>query len=189
MIPFLAGLESIVLALDELKIPYIVVGSVASSVFGISRATNDVDFLTSLRLGVIPAFTHKLSREFIAFEDDIESAVEAGRSFNLIHRQSVNKFDFFPALTAFHRAQLQRGQRLPLTFLTPEAHIQVATAEDTILSKLLWFRDGGEVSDRQWSDIRGVVLAQTGKLDLDYLNRWGKELDIPGLLAKALKSS
>lgn len=37
------------------------------------------------------------------------------------------------------------------------APIFVATAEDTILSKLAWYRLGGEVSDRQWNDILGIL--------------------------------
>ena len=32
----------------------------------------------------------------------------------------------------------------------------VATAEDTILSKLVWYRLGGQSSDQQWNDLRGV---------------------------------
>lgn len=189
MIPFLAGFESVVKALDELRIPYLVVGSVASSVFGISRATNDVDFLCWLRLGVVGSFVTRLGPEFIAFEDEITASVKAGRPFNLIHKPSVNKFDFFPALSPFHHSELQRAQRMPLTFSSSGVQIRIATAEDTVLAKLLWFRDGGEVSDRQWADIRGVIVTQSGNLDLDYLERWANRLEIPDLLARALKTS
>jgi hypothetical protein len=61
----------------------------------------------------------------------------------------------------------------------------VASAEDTILSKLVWFRKGGEVSDQQWHDILGVLRVQAGQLDLVYLREWAEELHVAGLLARA----
>lgn len=50
-------------------------------------------------------------------------------------------------------------------------------------------RMGGEVSDRQWRDVLGVLKTKTGKLDLDYLHKWAKELKVSDLLERALKES
>jgi hypothetical protein len=58
-----------------------------------------------------------------------------------------------------------------------------------LLAKLKWFRDGGEISDRQWSDISGLVYMQTGKLDLEYLNHWALQLGVEDLLARALATA
>jgi hypothetical protein len=49
---------------------------------------------------------------------------------------------------------------------------------DVILSKLEWYRMGGEVSDRQWRDILGVLKTQAGTIDLDYLRQWAIELKV-----------
>ena len=65
-----------------------------------------------------------------------------------------------------------------------QAH--VATAEDTILSKLDWYRLGGEISDRQWNDILGVLKTQRERLDRTYLEQWARELDVGALLKRAL---
>ena len=59
----------------------------------------------------------------------------------------------------------------------------VASAEDTILAKLVWFRKGGEVSDH---DILGVIRVQAGRLDLEYLHEWAGELGVIDLLRRGL---
>jgi hypothetical protein len=61
----------------------------------------------------------------------------------------------------------------------------VKAPEDTILRKLLWFREGGEVSDRQWRDILGVLRAQRDNLDLAYLRDWAVYLTLTDLLDRA----
>jgi len=58
--------------------------------------------------------------------------------------------------------------------------------EDTVLAKLEWFRLGGEVSDRQWRDVLGVLKVQGERLDLVYLRRWAAALRIADLLEQAL---
>ena len=58
------------------------------------------------------------------------------------------------------------------------------TAEDTILAKLEWYRAGGDVSDRQWSDVRGILPVQRGKLDLDFIRGWGGKLGLRDLIER-----
>jgi hypothetical protein len=62
----------------------------------------------------------------------------------------------------------------------------VKAPEDTILRKMLWFREGGEASDRQWRDILGVLRAQQGNLDLAYLRNWAIRLVLTDLLDRAM---
>ena len=70
-----------------------------------------------------------------------------------------------------------------------EVSANFSSAEDTIFSKLEWYRMGGEVSDRQWRDILGVLKTRSGELDLDYLHKWAKELRVSDLLERALKQA
>jgi hypothetical protein len=186
MTPSQTGLETLVAALEALRIEYLIGGSVASSVFGIHRATNDVDILAAIRPSHVPGLVERLSADFIAFEDDILAAIQAGQSFNLIHRKTTYKFDIFPPKTPFHRSQLQRARRLPVTFLGTGFDVPIATPEDILIAKLIWFRAGGEISGRQWYDISGVVQVQTGRLDLDYLRHWAEATGVSDLLARAL---
>jgi len=61
-----------------------------------------------------------------------------------------------------------------------------ATPEDIVLNKLEWYKAGGEVSDRQWYDVIGVLKIQGTQLDMVYLRQWAEELSISDLLKKAL---
>jgi hypothetical protein len=65
----------------------------------------------------------------------------------------------------------------------PEVYL--ASPEDVVLSKLDWFQRGGQISEKQWKDILGVLQVQKGYLDLDYLNLWAVELGLADLLKKA----
>jgi hypothetical protein len=173
-------------ALEDLSIPYVVVGSFASAARGLPRATNDVDFVADIQSAHVPALLAALTNDFYIDEKAVRRAVESRRSFNAIHFDSAFKVDFFiPPATEFSRQQLVRRQ---LESLTPDAarRVYVATAEDTLLGKLRWFRAGGGVSERQWSDVLGIIKVQGERLDLDYLRGWADRLNVRDLLEQSL---
>jgi hypothetical protein len=66
---------------------------------------------------------------------------------------------------------------------------QLDTPEDTVLHKLEWYRAGGDVSDRQWADIVGVLTVQGDALDREYLDRWAAVLGVTDLLARAWREA
>ena len=67
--------------------------------------------------------------------------------------------------------------------------IRFASPEDTLLHKLIWYKLGDEMSDRQWSDILGVLKIQGTALDQDYLDQWAPLLDVYDLLLRARKEN
>jgi hypothetical protein len=141
-------------ALDELGIRYYAGGSVASSIHGIARYTQDVDLVADLR------------------------------SFNVIHFASGFKIDIFPMQKdAFHAGELSRSER-KVWHVDAESSVEivVASAEDTILEKLIWYKRGGGISDRQWSDVLGIVA--TRPVDWAYLRQWAASLGVAELLER-----
>jgi hypothetical protein len=186
-----AAFRRLVEVLDRLKIPFFVGGSVASSTYGVARATRDVDLVAGVEARHIAALVAELGKEFYIDPDVIGEALGAGRSFNLIHYATAYKFDIFPASdSAYVQAQFQRLSPTAVS-LGGDEHIEVplASAEDTLLSKLAWFRLGGEVSDQQWNDIRGIVEISRERLDRAYLRHWAAYLKVEDLLDRVFSQS
>lgn len=91
---------------------------------------------------------------------------------------------FIPKSRLFDQEELRRAQQEVL--LEGTRSFNVASPEGTILNKLEWYRMGGEVSDRQWNDILGVLKVQGTDLDMNYLQKWAASLNVTDLLERAL---
>lgn len=175
--------------LEQLGIPYAVGGSLASSLHGVMRATLDVDIVADMRSEHVPPLVAALAPEFYADDEMMRDAIAHRSSFHLIHYKTAFKVDIFiRKLRAFDRMQLQRRARSVIAS-DPEQSVYVTSPEDTILAKLEWYRLGGEVSDRQWRDILGVMKIRAGALDLAYLHQWADELQVADLLDRALATA
>ena len=161
----------------------------ASSVHGIYRATADADFVAALRPDHAEPLVRLLQPAFYADLEAIRAATTSLRSFNVIHLDSMLKVDVFVASTApFHLMQMRR-RVLQAAGPDSQTTLYVASAEDTVLAKLQWYRDGGGVSDRQWNDVLGVLKVQGATLDRAYLEEWARELGLTDLLRRALQDA
>jgi hypothetical protein len=175
--------------LEKLNIPYVIGGSLASTLYGMVRTTQDSDIITEMRLEHIQPFLSALQNEFFIDEEMISDSIQHNSSFNIIHRETMFKVDIFiPRPRPFQRSQLARAQRQTFELGT-EISANFASPEDTILSKLEWYRMGGESSERQWRDILGVLKIRANELDLGYLQKWATDLKVTDLLERALKES
>jgi hypothetical protein len=174
--------------LDRMEIPYAVGGSVASSAHGIPRTTLDVDLVVDLKPDQIDGFAAELQGEFYADTALIRESFARGRAANLIHLRTAWKFDLFPlrndeySRTGFGRRAFRE--------IRPDGgeaiECAVASAEDTVLRKLEWYRAAGETSERQWNDLRGVCATANRQLDVGYLRRWAPNLKVEDLLERLL---
>jgi len=175
--------------LEQLGIAYAVGGSLASSLHGVMRSTLDVDIVADMRFEHIQPLVAALSKEFYADDEMMRDAIEHHSSFNLIHYETAFKVDIFiRKLRAFDHMQLKR-RRTSVIATDPEQSVYIVSPEDIVLAKLEWYRLGGEVSDRQWRDILGVLKTRAGELDLAYLRKWADELKISDLLERALEEA
>jgi hypothetical protein len=179
-------LLEIAAALDGVGVDYLLGGSLASSVLGEPRSTADIDLAVALREAAIPDLVRALEPTFFVDPESVREAVRRRASFNVLHRETMMKVDLFVLSgSAFDREQMQR--RLLLS-VSPDSKqlVAVSSAEDLVLRKLAWYREGGGVSDRQWRDVLGVLKVQRGRVDLAYLMRWAAELHLRDLLERAL---
>jgi len=172
--------------LEALGVPYAIGGSLASALHGMARATLDSDLVADLQPTQVPAFVHQLQEQFYVDEMVVANAIQRHTSFNLIHLETMFKVDIFiPKERPFDQAQLARRQAHKVA-TDPERTAYVASAEDTILAKLEWYRLGGEQSERQWRDIRGVVQVQGDRLDYEYVSQQAAVLGVTDLWQKML---
>ena len=181
----LAAITPIVETLEQLGVPYHIGGSVASSVYGILRATIDADLIADLRLEHVRPLVMHLKAAYYIDEDMIRDAIRRRSSFNMIYLDTMLKVDIFiPKSRLFDQEELRRAQ--PEVLIEGTRPFNMASPEGIILNKLEWYKMGGEVSDRQWNDILGVLKVQGTALDMDYLQRWAVVLDVTDLLERAL---
>lgn len=167
---------------------YAYVGSVASSNYGSPRSTNDIDLITDLSLADSTRFIQELGEDFYYSETSIRRALQTHKSFNLIRLELMLKVDVFcVAPEGFGQTCLARRSLEPPVRGSDEK-VYMITAEDTVLAKLEWFKKGGGTSDRQWTDILGILKAQGTSLDVPYLRAQATELKITDLLERAFDS-
>jgi hypothetical protein len=182
MEPLSEVLANVTAALGGLGIRYAIGGSVASSARGVGRSSFDVDLVAAISPAQAPALAAALGPGWYADAEIMRRAIQSRRSFNVIHTRLAYKVDIFPATEDFHLAQLERATVVGLG--ESQVPCAVATAEDILLAKLRWYLDGGEVSDRQWNDIVGLI-AINASLELDYVQLWATRLGVTRLLEKA----
>lgn len=168
-------------------VAYAIGGSVATLVHGEIRATNDVDVVADLRPEHAAVLAQELGDAYYADEESIADAIRQRSSFNLIHLASMLKVDVFVVKDhPYARESLRRSVRSPLGPDAGARGFTFSSREDIVLAKLDWYRKGGEVSERQWRDVQGVMKVQREALDLVYLRRWATELGVTDLLERAL---
>ena len=168
--------------LDKLKIPYIITGGMAVSVWGRPRSTADIDIIVELFSKNI----HRLAKELLMVnkdvyisEDAIKEALEYKGEFNFIDPQSQLKVDFWIVKDVFNKNEIERAvsqefEGYKIKFVSPE---------DLVLSKLLWYK--GSNSTRHLDDTKSV-LAIT-KINLKYVKEWAKRQGTIEILEKLLK--
>jgi hypothetical protein len=177
--------------LNELGVKWLIGGSVASSLYGVPRATLDVDLVADMELEQVPELSRRWSEHFLADAGMIRDAVEHKRSCNLIHLDSALKIDIFVAgPDPWIRQELENRRIVSIGGVGETSNLPFARAEDVLLHKLKWFLDGDRISDRQWGDIVGLVRTREASLDRDHLMRWIDHLGIPqAILESALACS
>jgi hypothetical protein len=172
--------------LQKFGVRYQLGGSYASSIHGIPRQTHDVDLVVDLSPGREREIASALEGAFYVDDRSIARAVAEHSSFNLVHFATGVKVDLFvKGLSPFDESEFARSVVVSLGDET-RRDVFVKSADDTVLRKLLWFRLGGEVSDRQWEDVRGVVGVQAERLDVEYLCGWADRLGVRDLLDRVM---
>jgi hypothetical protein len=167
---------------------YFVGGSLASSLQGEPRATNDIDIVLSLPIGRIGQLVSLLGADFEVDTDMLRDALLRGRSCNIFFLPDVMKIDLFGVgPSPFDHEEF--GRRKPMAVRPTGETLVLKSPEDTVLRKLLWHREGGGVSERQWRDVVEVLRVSGVGMDSDYLSSWARRLGLSDALDRCLAES
>ena len=169
--------------LDKLKIPYIITGGMAVSVWGRPRFTADIDIVVELLEKNINLLAKELlgvDKDVYVSEEAMREALEIKGEFNFIHPQSQLKVDFWVAKDDFNKQEIKRA----ITKEIEGKKVRFASPEDLILSKLLWYQLSE--STRQLEDIESVF--RISKVDMDYIKKAAEKQGTLEILENLLKN-
>ena len=171
-------------ALNQLGIPFMLVGSFSSNLYGIPRSTKDADFVVQLDPSKFQPLVAALTPEFdvdpqVAFE-----TITSTTRYRMKHRATAFMVELFELSPDAHD-QSRFARRAAITFAGRPAY--AASAEDVVVTKLRWSLHGKRAKDVD--DARNVLALQAGKLDLGYIRGWCDQHGTRSLLEQLLASS
>ncbi len=171
-------LKKTVAALEAAHTPYMLTGSFASSLQGEPRLSHDIDLVVAITPAAVASLVAAFPPpDYYLDETAIAEAIACSGQFNLLDVAGGDKVDFW-LLTDDPFDQSRFARRYVEEFEGRPLH--VSRPEDTILMKLRWAKMSGG-SEKQFGDARSVYELQGEALDLPYIERWVKALDIAEL--------
>ena len=181
----IAALDMVIGCFEKVGTAYYIGGSVASSAYGIARATMDVDLVADIKIGQVNRLVKALEADYYIDAETIREAIHRSTSFNLIHLETMLKIDVFIVEDQPYDSEALARRRADTLDEESPRTFYLSSAEDIILSKLRWYQKGGGVSEHQWKDFLGVLKVQGVKLDLEYLKHWASRLNLSDLLNRS----
>jgi hypothetical protein len=154
-------------ALEAAGVPYMVVGSFSSNLYGVARSTRDADFVVELGTKSPTEIADRLGADFLLDPQMSFETITGTYRFIASHRTSAFKVEFFLLSDDPHDRE-----RFPRRTLEPlgDGQAYVATPEDVIVTKLRWSKGGNRKKDVD--DVRNVIRVSGATIDWTYVERW-----------------
>ena len=178
--------SSVALQLNSAGIDFIVGGSLASSAWGLERATHDADLAAQINSTQLDELVAAFQWPLVFQSESLRQAIESPEGFTcgqILNGETLDKVDLF--LLPHDEYSASQLSRKRLIEVIPGLTLPFASPEDTVITKLRWFELGNRVSDKQWNDIVGVLEMQLGELDESYLDHWTTHFGLKDLLDSA----
>ena len=167
-------------AIAGMGLRYFVTGSTATVFSGEPRFTNDIGVVVDLPEGRVAECCRQFPQDqlYVSIEA-AQDAVRTKSQFNMIHPASGLKVDVIvPESSAFNQSRFDRAR-----VVQPESSVDAwfASPEDAIIKKMQYYREGR--SEKHLRDITGVLKVRRGQIDLPYIQKWARQLDLDEIWA------
>jgi hypothetical protein len=165
----------VVRCFEELKVPYLITGALASIAYGEPRFTNDIDIVADINLDQASALRSFFpENEYYMEGDAVKNAIESRHQFNIIHPSSGLKVDvIIRKKDDFDQSRFRRIKRLNVS---EKESANFAAPEDVIIKKLEYFKKGG--SEKHLRDIASMLKISADMIDRTYILSWAKKLGL-----------
>jgi hypothetical protein len=185
----ITALTPVAAVLNQLGVRFYVGGSVASSFHGAARSTMDVDIVCELVAENVAAFVAAFGEDFYVSELAVRTAIQRHSCFNLIHLPTSFKVDVFISRGRLFDTSSMDRATLETLGGEPPLKVRIATAEDSIISKLEWYRKTNETSERQWDDVTRLIRLLGSQADLARLTDMARSVGVDDLLHRLLNEN
>ncbi len=171
-----AFLQTVIRALDEAGVSYMLTGSLAAAFYAVPRATQDVDVVIETEQeGLDRLVDGVLAAGWYVDRAAAEKAWQGHGQFNAIDPESGWKADFIVRKDRpYSREEFRRRQRISLLGV----ELSVASLEDVLITKLEWGRLGDSALQRR--DVVQLLERTWSRLDQAYLQKWIADLALDG---------
>lgn len=167
-------LREVTQRLESAGVAFMLTGSMAMNFYAQPRMTRDIDLVVQVTLNQTDLLVSLFEAEYYVDRLAIAKAIAQRSVFNLIHNETIIKFDCIVLKNQQYRQEeFARRQRITLG----DFHTWIVTREDLILSKLYWARDSK--SELQLSDVRNLLSSDC---DMPYLLSRAEDLGVKSLL-------
>jgi len=162
-----AAVQAVLDGLNAVGIPFMVVGSFSSNIYGLARSTQDVDIVVQLQSGQIQQLANVLAVELQLDPQPRFETVTMTTYFVLHTREGKFRIELF-VLSDDPHDETRFARRVQ--GMVAGRPVWVPTAEDVIITKVRWY--GTDRRNKDWDDVRNVIAVQQNRLDWDYIHRW-----------------
>lgn len=174
-------LKNVVEKLEQSGIDYAICGSMAASFYGLERSTQDADIIIDPTEKQLVKFIELIGNTYYISDNAALDALTRQEMFNIIDMENGWKADLIiKKQTDFNTEEFRRKRKRKMF----GAELNVFSPEDIVLSKLLWAKQSS--SQLQCRDVMTILEYQAEHLDMGYLNKWSKILNVEDDLSKCL---
>ncbi len=171
-------LKSVCQKLEQVRVPYMLTGSLAAHFYSVPRMTRDIDIVIELLQLEVNKIVGLFQDDFYVSKESISEAIQFETMFNIIHENSGFKVDFIIRKNLPYReVEFQRRRLIELD----STKVWVVSSEDLIISKLYWAKDS--FSQLQIGDVR-KLMTSVKDLDMNYINKWIQQMGLSEIFTK-----